>query len=171
MSKKLNHSRHIDYYAKDISNNIYWSVKKKPTAKQIKFYNKLYALCKKNNVDTKTDRYTVTRSEYAENIDILLNRLIEAGVDVNGNEKEVRFCMKIGEDRRGRFYAREGLEIVNNEEIKILDESKIYCCDMCKKPKNRDKEIAWLTPKYGICLDCYYSLTIEDRKKLEKEHN
>ena len=89
MSKQLNHSRNIDYYAKDISNSAYWSAKRTPTSKQIKFYNKLYALCKENNVDTKTDRYTVTRNDYAENIDILLNRLIDAGVDVKGNGKEV----------------------------------------------------------------------------------
>ena len=122
-------------------------------------------------MDTKTDRYTVTRTDYAENIDILLNRLIEAGVDVNGNGKEVRFFIKVGEDRRGRLYAREGLEVVNDEEIKTSDATKIYCCDMCKEPKDRNREIAWLTFKYGICLDCYHSLTTEERKKLEKEHN
>lgn len=34
MSKKLNHSRNIDYYAKDISNSAYWSANKRKTKKK-----------------------------------------------------------------------------------------------------------------------------------------
>lgn len=166
MSKKLNHSRHIDYFAKDISNNEYWKTKKKPTHKQIKFYNQLYAICKENNVDTKTDRYTVTRVDYSENISTLISRLKEAGIEIGTDEKNVRVYALIGEDRRGRMYVREGVDIETDD---IVDPSlRVHSCEICKEEKDYDKEIAWLRPGFGICLLCYSTLGTDERERLEK---
>ena len=110
MKKQLNHSRYIDNGAKDIADSAYEYAKTTPTAKQIKFYKKLYALCKENEIDPVT-RHEHTRMGYARAIDLLLNRLKEHGVDINGNGKNTEYVLKIGEDRRGRDCALERIEV------------------------------------------------------------
>jgi len=111
MNYQLNHSRHIDIYAKDIGDKAYRDAKTTPTAKQIKFYKKLYALCKENGIDTKTGEYTRTRVEYALAIDKLIERLKANGIDVNGNGKEATYVLTVGSDRRGRDYVNERIEV------------------------------------------------------------
>lgn len=111
MSKQLNHSRYMDIYAKDIGDRAYRSAKRTPTAKQVKFYKKLYAMCKENNIDTNTGEYTKTRVQYAWAIDKLIERLQEHGVDVKGNGKDATLVLSHGSDRRGRYYTKESIEI------------------------------------------------------------
>jgi hypothetical protein len=111
MSKKLNHSRYIDVYARDIGDREYNRAKQTPTAKQIKFYKKLYAMCKENGVDTDTGEYTKTRGDYALAIDSLINRLEEKGIDVKGNGKDATLVLSHGSDRRGRYYTNERIVI------------------------------------------------------------
>lgn len=116
MAKKpLNHSRHLDYYAKDIGDNAYYKAKQTPTAKQVRFYKRLFAICKENGLPTDTGVYTRTRSDYGRAIDTLLAQLRENGIDINGNGKEAMYVLEIGEDRRGREYANEKIEIKNTE--------------------------------------------------------
>ena len=42
---RLNHSRYLDYYAKDVADREHEKAKQTPTHKQIAFFNKLYAMC------------------------------------------------------------------------------------------------------------------------------
>ena len=111
MSRKPSHSRYLDYYANDVGNRAYWRAKETPTTKQIKFYKQLYAMCKENDIDTSTGDYTRTRADYAMAIDRLLERLQEAGIDVQGNGKEASYVLKVGEDRRRRLYVGERIEV------------------------------------------------------------
>ena len=111
MTKRLNHSRHLDYYAKDVGNRAYWRAKETPTAKQVKFFKQLYAMCKENNVDPALDEYARTRVEFAMAIDTLLERLKEVGVDVEGNGKEAHYVMTHKPDRRGRYWTNERIEV------------------------------------------------------------
>ncbi len=60
MNYKLNHSRYLDYYAKDIGDREYEKAKEKPTAKQIKFFKRLYAICKEHGIDSNTGEYAKT---------------------------------------------------------------------------------------------------------------
>lgn len=106
MKKPLNHSRYIDNGARDIADNIYYKAKMTPTAKQIKFYKKLYAMCKDNNIDAIT-KHEHTRMGYARAIDELIDRLNEHGVNVNGNGETADYVLVVGEDRRRRYFARE----------------------------------------------------------------
>lgn len=115
MSRKPSHSRYLDYSATDIGNRAYWRAKQTPTARQVKFYKQLYALCKKNDIDTSTGEYTRTRADYAMAIDKLLERLREAGIDVQGNGKEASYVLKVGEDRRRRLYVGERIEVKEEE--------------------------------------------------------
>ena len=108
---RLNHSRHLDYYAMDVGNEAYNRAKETPTAKQVKFYKRLYAICRENNIDPKTGEYTRTRMDYAMAIDTLIKRLQEAGIDVSGNGNKADYVIKAGEDRRGRLYVGEKIEI------------------------------------------------------------
>lgn len=114
MKRQLNHSRYIDNGAKDIADNAYHKAKATPTAKQVKFYKKLYAMCKENGIDPKTGEFARTRSEYAMAIDKLISRLKEHGVDISGNGKSADYVITIGADRRGRDYADEHIEVKEN---------------------------------------------------------
>lgn len=111
-TKQLNHSRYLDYYAKDVGDNAYNRAKQTPTAKQVRFYKKLYAMCKENNIDPVT-KHKHTRMGYAMAIDKLLNRLQEHGVDVSGNGKDAKYVLTVGEDRRRRTCTGEHIEIVD----------------------------------------------------------
>ncbi len=111
MKKQLSHSRYLDIYAKDIGDSTYRRAKRTPTAKQVKFYKKLYAMCKEHNIDTNTGEYTKTRVEYAMAIDKLICRLQEHGVDVKGNDKEATYVLEHGPDRRGRYYTDESIRM------------------------------------------------------------
>ena len=108
---RLNHSRHLDYYARDVADSAYETAKQTPTAKQVSFFNKLYAMCKANEVDTDVGYYAKTRMDYARAIDELLSRLQENGIDVKGNNKQADYVIKVGEDHRGRAYAKERIDV------------------------------------------------------------
>jgi len=117
MAKRaLNHSRYLDYYAKDVGDNAYHKAKQTPTAKQVRFYKRLFAMCKEHGLDTDTGGYARTRVEVGWAIDKLLERLKEHGVDVNGNDKEATYVLEVGVDRRGRSYAHERIEIADEPE-------------------------------------------------------
>lgn len=115
MSRRLNHSRYIDLYAKDIGDNAYRQAKETPTVKQVKFYNRLYAMCKEHGLETKTGSYAMTRAQYGMAIDTLLKRLQEAGVDVKGNGKQGIYKLTIGEDHRRRLVIVENILVEDKE--------------------------------------------------------
>lgn len=111
MKRPLNHSRKIEYYARDVADDVYHAAKHKPTAKQMKFYKRLYALCKEHGVDPKVGDYTRTRTDYAVAIDVLLERLQDHGVDVKGNGKQATYVMELKEDRHRRLTATEHIDV------------------------------------------------------------
>ena len=74
-----------------------------PTAKQKKFFISLVMRCKENNIDCTTGR-TSSRAEYALAIDKLIERLKEAGVEINGNGKKAIAVLTYGTDLRGNDY-------------------------------------------------------------------
>ncbi len=115
MTKRLNHSRYLDYGARDVGDFAVQRAKETPTAKQRKFYNRLYAMCKSNGIDTNTGNYTRTRGDFAMAIDKLINRLQEHGVDIHGNNKDATLVISYGTDRHGRYYRKEGIEIKDRE--------------------------------------------------------
>ena len=49
--------------------------------------------------------------DYARAIDELLSRLQECGIDVKGNNKQADYVIKVGEDNRGRVYAKERIDV------------------------------------------------------------
>ena len=108
--RRLNHSRYIDNGAKDIANRAYEGVRIQPTFKQVKFYNSLYGKCKDNNIDATTN-HPHSRAGYARAIDMLLQRLQEAGIDVYGNNKDAKIVLMIGEDEKGRLYSKERIVV------------------------------------------------------------
>lgn len=117
MAKKpLNHSRYLDYYAKDIGDSAYQKAKQTPTAKQVRFYKRLFAMCKENGLDTDTGDYARTRVEIGWAIDKLLERLQAHGIDINGNGKDATYVLEVGVDRRGRSYAHERIKVDNEPE-------------------------------------------------------
>lgn len=62
--------------------------KRKPTYKQLKFYMKLYYMCKDNGIDVKLERHeTRTRMYMAQTIDKLIELLNENGIEIHGNGK------------------------------------------------------------------------------------
>ncbi len=115
MGRRLNHSRYLDYGARDTGNYAYYKAKTTPTAKQIKFYKRLYATCKANDIDPSTGEYTLTRVDYAMAIDKLLKRLQEHGIDISGNGKESAYVIKHGSDKSGRYYTREYIEVTDRD--------------------------------------------------------
>ena len=120
---KLNHSRYLDYGAKAVGDRAYERAKSTPTAKQKRFFKKLFAMCKENGIDPSTGRYAVTRVDYAIAIDTLLKRLQENGVDASGNGKDVVYVLEHGSDRRGRYYTNERIEV--KEKAGMRDAKKI----------------------------------------------
>ena len=116
MSRKLNHSRHIDLYARDIGENAYRQAKETPTAKQVRFYKRLYAMCKEHGLETRTGSHARTRAQYGMAIDTLLKRLQEAGVDVKGNGKQGTYELTIGEDHRRRLAIDEHIRVEDKED-------------------------------------------------------
>ena len=116
MKKQLNHSRYMDIYAKDIADEEYHRVKEYPTSKQRKFFKMLYAMCKEYNVETRLDVYVRTRMQYAMAIDVLIERLQKAGVEVEGNGEDVEYNFTHGSDRRGRYYTDTQIVVKKGEE-------------------------------------------------------
>lgn len=121
MSKKLNHSRYLDYYARDIGDRAYERAKATPTSKQIKFYTVLYARCKEHGIDTNTGEYTKTRADYAQAIDKLLQRLKDKGIDIKGNDKDASLVLMVGQDNRGRYYTKERI-VIEEEKNERIDQ-------------------------------------------------
>jgi hypothetical protein len=113
---RLNHSRYLDYGAKAVGDRAYEQAKSTPTAKQKRFFKKLFAMCKENGIDPSTGRYAVTRVDYAIAIDTLITKLKEKGVNVKGNEKEAAITVHHGVDGYGRFYGHERILIKTEEE-------------------------------------------------------
>lgn len=111
MNGRLNHSRYIDSGAKAIADRMYAKAKETPTAKQIKFYKRLYAICKEHNIDTDTGEYTRTRGDYMIAIDTLLERLKAAGIDVNGNGKSGVLVLENRQDTYGNYYTLEKIRV------------------------------------------------------------
>ena len=115
MNYKLNHSRKMDFYAKDIANEEYHRTKELPTSKQKKFFKMLYAMCKEHDIETKLDIYARTRMEYAMSIDTLIERLQKAGIDIQGNDKDTTYVLTHGSDDRGRYYTDEQIVVKEKE--------------------------------------------------------
>lgn len=111
MGGKLNHSRYIDNGAKRIGDRSYHRAKETPTARQVKFYKKLYATCKEHGIDPKTGEYTRTRMDYARAIDKLIDRLKEHGIDVSGNNKDATYVLELREDKYGQDFVNERIKI------------------------------------------------------------
>ena len=66
MTKRLNHSRYLDYGARDVGDFAVQRAKETPTAKQRKFYNRLYSMCKSNGINTNTGNYTRIRGDFVD---------------------------------------------------------------------------------------------------------
>lgn len=111
LKKQLNHSRYLDYGARDTGNYSYYRAKETPTAKQVKFYKKLYALCKTHDIDPKVGKYTVTRMDYSIAINTLIERLTEKGIDVKTNNKNATHVITHGTDHAGRYYTSERIVV------------------------------------------------------------
>jgi hypothetical protein len=122
MKKQLNHSRYIDNGARDIGNAAYHRARTTPTEKQLKFYRKLYAMCRENAIDAAT-HHEHTRSGVAQAIDKLIARLKENGIDVKGNGKSADYILCVGEDIKGRDYGHEVIRVkdtpAEDPEIKL----------------------------------------------------
>ena len=44
-----------------------------------------------------------------------------------------------------------------------------YGCDGCGNRFDMDCEIVWISSSYGLCWDCYYKLTEDERNALRIE--
>ena len=115
---KLNHSRYIDNGAKDIADDIYWNQHNLATAKQIRFFNSLQKMCRENNVSPDIKTSVKTRAEYAYAIDKMIYALSQSGIKVNGNGKQADVVLRVGEDEKGRMYAREEIVFRNQPKKK-----------------------------------------------------
>lgn len=71
----------------DISDIICYSANSPPTDRQVRFYKRLFALCKENGISTKMNFYTVSRGDYMVAIKKLIERLKEHGIDVTEGKK------------------------------------------------------------------------------------
>lgn len=111
MKRPLNHSRYLDYGARDVGDRAYQQAKSTPTAKQVRFFKRLCAMCRENGLDTNIGHGTRTRADMAMAIDKLLTRLQEAGVDATGNGKSAEYVLTVGSDRRGRYYFDEKIRM------------------------------------------------------------
>ena len=88
MKQNLQHNRRIGYKAKYAADAEYERLRSTPTAKQLKFFKKLWYLCKENGIEVKLERYeTRTRMYLSQTIDKLIQLLNENGVEIHGNGK------------------------------------------------------------------------------------
>ena len=51
-----------------------------------------------------------------------------------------------------------------------LDDANTYGCDICGARKDYDEEIIWITSTYGVCEECYNTLTNEDKDKIRNDY-
>ena len=88
MNYKLQHNRLMGYGAKYAADAEYERLRCTPTSKQLKFFKKLWGLCKENGIEVKLEGYeTRTRMYMSQTIDKLIQLLNENGIDVHGNGK------------------------------------------------------------------------------------
>lgn len=99
---KLNHNRYLGF-ERVRSQSEYEYERSLPTAKQKKFFIGLVMKCKENGIDCKTG-LTQTRVEYAGAIDVLIQRLKEAGVDIKTNGKKATIVLTHKFDARNNEY-------------------------------------------------------------------
>lgn len=78
---KLNHSRNLDLFAREVGEASVEFEQGRPTSRQRKYFGYLYRTCKESGVDPKMERLT-SRNDYANGINVLRSRLRTAGVDV-----------------------------------------------------------------------------------------
>jgi hypothetical protein len=45
-----------------------------------------------------------------------------------------------------------------------------YCCQKCGKIKDWDAEIVWITSSYGVCQDCYDSMSEDEIERIRVEY-
>lgn len=86
MKQQLNHSRRITYYSDDQSEADIEKERSRPTAAQKKFFKQLAMQCIEHGLNPATGFPLVSRMEYADGIDLLIDRLKDAGV-WKGREK------------------------------------------------------------------------------------
>lgn len=116
MKKHLNHSRYLDYGAKDTGDFSYYRAKQTPTYKQIKFYKSLYARCKEHNIDPKVGEHPVTRMDFTLTIDKLIKKLQENGIEAHSSDKDVTCVVTHGQDHQGRYYTSERIVVKEREQ-------------------------------------------------------
>lgn len=51
-----------------------------------------------------------------------------------------------------------------------LDDANTYGCDICGARKDYDEEIIWITSTYGVCEECYNTLTNEEKDKIRNDY-
>ena len=78
---KLNHSRNLDLFAREVGEASVEFEQGRPTSRQRKYFGYLYAVCRENGVDPKMEHLS-GRMDYAVGINTLLSRLRAAGADV-----------------------------------------------------------------------------------------
>lgn len=129
LKHKLNHNRHLDYFAKDVGDAAIEVEEQTPTERQKHFLRQLCALCRENQIDPAVGQSVRSRVDYAQAIDLLIDRLNENGVEVKGNGKTAKYVAIVGEDRRRRMTAKEKIFITGdhqNNDASVLEKWKRY---------------------------------------------
>ena len=52
----------------------------------------------------------------------------------------------------------------------MASEENTYGCDVCAERKDFNNEIIWITSSYGVCADCYDTLSEEELEELRKNY-
>lgn len=106
-------SRSNSHYGSYSKNRYYDDIKterNKPTAKQKKFFAGLCAMCHENGIDPGVGHPMRIWCDYSSGINLLLERLQAAGVDVHGNGKQFTKSVEIGTDDRGKDYVSQSMK-------------------------------------------------------------
>lgn len=111
--KEVYHS-HYGSYSKNRYYDDLKTEKNKPTAKQKKFHAQLCAICNANGIDAGCGHPLRVRYDYSSAINILLERLQNAGVDVHGNGKQFTKSVEIGMDDRGKDHVAVSMKEVTH---------------------------------------------------------
>lgn len=65
---------------------------------------------------------------------------------------------------------RNTVEFKDRKLDDVLTSDNTYGCDICGARKDFGKEIVWITSSYGVCEECYNTLTNEDLDKIRKDY-
>jgi len=63
---------------------------------------------------------------------------------------------------------RFDIQIAKQNNLRRVNMDNTYGCDMCGERKDWEREIIWITSTYGVCVECFATLSEDELEELRR---